>query len=70
MMSEEQFIKSQKECASMLGMPLSEYENYCKDMKVPSNVIKDNELEEKQYDNSILKFLGLTPKDLKTKKGY
>ena len=35
MMSEEQFTLSQNECASMLGMTLSEYQKYCKDLKVP-----------------------------------
>ena len=69
MMSEKQFIESQKECASMLGMSLSEYEEYCKNLKVPKDAMKaDNE--KKEYDNSILSFLGLTPKDLKTKKGF
>ena len=62
MMSEKQFIESQKDCASMLGMTLSEYEEYCKKIKVP----KQNLTEEKtEYDNSIL---GLTPEDLKVRK--
>ena len=33
MMSEKQFIESQKDCANMLGMSLSEYEEYCKKNK-------------------------------------
>lgn len=70
MMSEKQFIESQKECASMLGMSLSEYEEYCKNLKVPKQAISDEKNEKTEYDNSILNFLGLTPKDLKTKKGY
>lgn len=70
MMSEKQFIESQKECASMLGMSLSEYENYCKNLKVPRQEISKEKNEKTEYDNSILNFLGLTPKDLKTKKGY
>ena len=65
MMSEKQFIESQKDCASMLGMTLSEYEEYCKKIKVP----KQNLTEEKiEYDNSVLEFLGLTPEDLKVRK--
>lgn len=69
MMSEEQFIESQKECASMLGMSLSEYEEYCKNLKVPKQAIGEEKNEKIEYDNSILNFLGLTPKDLKIKKG-
>ena len=41
MMSEKQFIESQKECAKMLGMSLSEYENYCKDLKVPKQTLNN-----------------------------
>lgn len=70
MMSEKQFIESQKECASMLGMSLSEYEEYCKNLKVPKQTINEEKNEQIEYDNSILNFLGLTPKDLKTKKEY
>lgn len=69
MMSEKQFIESQKECAKMLGMSLSEYENYCKNLKVPKQTLSETKDEKKEYDNDILNFLGLTPKDLKTTKG-
>lgn len=65
MMSEKQFIESQKECASMLGMTLSEYQNYCNDVKVP----KIDVYKKQKYDNKILSFLGLKPKDLKKRKG-
>ena len=66
MMSEKQFIESQKECAKMLEMSLSEYENYCKDLKVPKQTLNNEELDEKtEYDNSVLTNLGLTPNDLK-----
>ena len=46
MMSEQEFIESQKECATMLGMSLSEYEKYCKNLKVPKqeNVSEDEEI--------------------------
>lgn len=69
MMSKKQFIKSQMDCASILGMSLSEYEDYCKDLKVPKEALKQNK-KTRKYDNSILKSLGLTPKDLKMKRGY
>lgn len=65
MMSEKQFIESQKECANMLGMSLSEYEEYCKKIKVPNQNINE---EKGEYDNSILEFLGLKPEDLKVRK--
>lgn len=40
MMNEKQFIESQKDCASMLGMFLSEYQDYCKNIKItPKNDI-------------------------------
>ena len=66
MISKKQFIESQKDCANMLGMSLSEYEEYCKKIKVPKQNIDE---EKNEYDNSILEFLGLTPKDLKIQKG-
>ena len=65
MMSEKQFIESQKDCASMLGMSLSKYEEYCKKIKVPKQKLSEEKIE---YDNSILEFLGLTPEDLKVRK--
>ena len=62
MMSRKQFIESQKDCADMLGMSLVEYQEYCKNVKVPE--IKTI----KKYDNSILSKLGLTSKDLKVRR--
>lgn len=64
MMNEKQFIESQKECAAMLGMSLSEYEKYCNNSKITP---KDNKNIPK-YDNSILKKLGLSIKDLKVRR--
>lgn len=69
MMSEKQFIKSQKDCAKMLGMSLSEYDNYCKNLKVNKQTLSEKKDEKEKFDNNILNFLGLTTKDLKTKKG-
>ena len=54
MMTEEQFIESQKECADMLGMSLSEYQNYCKKIKAPEN---DNEISVCDNTTQILKLL-------------
>lgn len=66
MMSEKEFIKSQKECAAMLGMTLDEYLEDCINTKISKPTTKKN----KKYDNSILESLGLTPNDLKIRKGY
>ena len=64
MMTEKQFIESQKECASMLGMSLSEYQDYCKNVKISPANKKDIP----KYDNSILKKLGLSINDLKVRR--
>ncbi|MBQ7141177.1 MAG: hypothetical protein IJO32_06725 [Bacilli bacterium] len=59
MMSEKQFLESQKECAEMLSMTLVEYQNYCKNLKVPNKI-------KKEYNsNEFLKFLGINETILK-----
>lgn len=63
MMSEKQFIRSQKDCADMLGMSLNEYENYCKNVKV----VKKRNVKQRK-DDAILKSLGLTKNDLKVRR--
>jgi len=65
MMSEKEFIESQKECANMLGMTLSEYEEYCKNVKIPEKTLDEDLKNKRKYNNNILNFLGLTPEDLK-----
>lgn len=64
MMDKKQFIESQKDCASMLGMSLKEYEKTCANLKIPSS----KKIKSKNYDNSILKHLGLDVSDLKMRK--
>lgn len=64
MMTKKQFLESQKECASMLGMSLSEYQNDCKKVKITHRNSKDIP----KYDNSILKKLGLNISDLKVRR--
>ena len=64
MMNEKEFLESQKDCADMLGMSLEEYEEFCKDVKIPKDIDNENY----EYDNSILESLGLTPSDLMTNK--
>lgn len=60
MLKKEKFIKEQKEFAEMLGMSLDEYIDYCKENKVKNHSAKSK----KQHDDSILKQLGLSNKDL------
>jgi len=67
MMTEEQFIESQKECADMLGMSLSEYQEYCKNLKVPDDtkeIVKKND----GNTNKFLKFIEVSKTKLKTRK--
>lgn len=61
MMTEKQFIESQKECASMLGMSLGEYLDYCENVKITPR----DDKKEPKYDNTILEELGLNVNDLK-----
>jgi len=66
-MSEKQFIESQKECADMLGMSLSEYQNYCENLKAP--IAKENtNINSNDKTNEILEFLGMDKGVLKTRK--
>jgi len=68
-MSEKQFIESQKECASMLGMSLSEYEEYCKNLKVPTeSTIVETDNNDKTMD--LLNYLGIDKSMLKSRKDY
>lgn len=62
MMNEKEFLKSQKECASMLGMSLKEYNEYLKKIKVNNNVKKDTS------DNTFLKFINIKESQLKLRK--
>lgn len=64
-MNEKQFVESQKECAKMLGMTLSEYQEYCEKLKV-------NQTEE-YYENEnktleVLNFLEIDKNKLKLRK--
>ena len=64
MMTEKEFIESQKECASMLGMSLSDYEEYCKNLKVPTeNEIIDSDNDDKTID--LIDHLGIDKSLLK-----
>lgn len=66
MMNEKEFIESQKECASMLGMSLKEYEEYCKNLKVETEISKKEPLEDKTFE--MLKYFGIKENKLKRRK--
>ncbi len=61
MLTSREFLKEEKECATMLGMTLEEYRNYVKDTKVPNKKVNSS----KKGKDDILSKLGLTKKDLK-----
>lgn len=64
MLSEKEFQQEEKQCADLLGMNLKEYRKYVNNTKIPTREQREN----KKYDNSILSKLGLSTKDLKTRK--
>lgn len=67
MMSEKQFLESQKECANMLGMSLDEYLDYCKNVKVISRNDIENVQKEQGNTDDILKYLSISKDMLKTR---
>ena len=62
MMNEKEYLKSQKECASMLGMSLNEYNEYLKKVKVNNNTKKGT------VNNAFLKALNIKESQLKLRK--
>lgn len=67
MMTEKEFIESQKECAAMLGMSLSEYEKYCKNLKVSN---EKEEISKEGNTDEFLDFLGIGKEILKVRKDW
>lgn len=63
MLNSKEFLKEEKDCATMLGMTLEEYRNYVKNTKVPNKKV----VKSKKNDDILFK-LGLTSKDLKIRK--
>ena len=64
MMDKKQLVESQKECASMLGMNLTEYEEYRKNVKV-NEQIKSQQTQKKDF----LNLFEIKESDLKLRKG-
>lgn len=63
MLSKRETILEDKDCANMLGLQVNVYRESLKSIKAPA---KEN-IDEKniQYDNNLLKFLGIKQSDLK-----
>ena len=61
-MNEKEYLKSQKECASMLGMSLNEYNEYLKKVEVNNNTKKST------VNNHFLKALNIKESQLKLRK--
>ena len=62
-MNKQQFMKEEKDCASLMGLTLKEYRQSLKNAKVNNSVVNDTK--KRKYDNSILERLLLSKKDLK-----
>ena len=65
MMTSKEFIESQEECARMLGMSLSEYQEYCTNLKVPNDVESKNN---DNYSDDLMKYFKIDKSILKTEK--
>lgn len=63
MMDEKEFLESQKECASMLGMTIDDYQKYLKELKV-----QDDDFIDESNTEEILELLGVDKSFLKTRK--
>ena len=63
MLSKKETILEDKDCANMLGLQVNEYRESLKNIKAPAQ----ESIDEKniQYDNNLLKFLGIKQSDLK-----
>jgi len=64
MLNEKEFFKEENDCAKLLGKNLDEYRRDIKNTKI----FPKKQTKKRKYDNSILKFLGLTIGDLKLRK--
>ena len=66
MLTEEEFLKEEKECADLIGINLKEYRESLKNIKI----LPKKENKKVKYNNTILYELGLTEKDLKNRENW
>ena len=62
MISKDEFLEEEKDCADMLGVSVEEYRKNLKKTKLPKGEKKDDNY---SFDNSFLNYLGLDDKCLK-----
>ncbi len=65
MISENEFLEEEKDCADMLGVSIDEYHNDLKNTKLPKGEKQDDNY---SFDNSFLNYLGLDEECLKKRK--
>ena len=65
MISKEEFLEEEKDCADMLGVNLDEYHKDLKETKLPK---KEKQNDNYSFDNSFLYYLGLDEECLKKRK--
>ena len=64
-MDEKEFLESQKECASMLGMTLGEYQDYLKSVRLQDD---DLIIGDEGNTEDVLELLGVDKSILKIRK--
>lgn len=64
MINKKQLVESEKECASMLGMTLTEYRDYLKNVKV-----NEKRKSQQAQNQDFLNVFGIKKSDLKLRKG-
>ena len=65
MISKDEFLKEEKDCADMLGVSIEEYRNGLKETKLPKG---EKQSDNYSFDNSLLSYLGLDEECLKKRK--
>ncbi len=65
MISKDEFLKEEKDCADMLGVSIDEYRNDLEKTKIPQ---KEQNTNNYSFDNSFLDYLGLDDECLKKRK--
>ena len=65
MISKEEFLEEEKDCADMLGVSIEEYRSDLSKTKLPKG---EKQCDNYSFDNSFLNYLGLDEKYLKKRK--
>ena len=65
MISKDEFLMEEKDCADMLGVSIDEYHKNLEETKLPKG---ENPNDNYSFDNSFLNYLGLDEGSLKKRK--